>query len=309
MSLKSEMDKNQTVKDAVTRGASIVLITISITITVIPYLLYLLKDRILILTDQTQLIIITISIVITLILALILYFIGTTKIFRNYLMRNNLIELDELTKQLRLSSEKITNYANPKENIVTESYVIFDISLFFKKLIKVRESVKDNNAIRLMSFASNPIEEKFKDKDNVLTYFSNELSFCKEKPDTAVYKIVSIHNKDKLIACKKLLREADKMDIKNFHVAYLNLRKFDNYLPEVIGVDIIGDVVFFMNPEYARITSRANWVSLYIKSEKIADIFREYHTALWEEIEGNEERGVILYDGEKGGIIPHIDEY
>jgi len=314
MNKRKNMKNNDTFLDVVIKGSSIILIVISIVITVVPYLLFLLKEKnILILSDKNQLIIIAFSALITLIFAISLYCIGTIKRFREIILRNNLEELGELTKQLKKSSEIITNTVIPRKNIVMESFLIppNNINQFYEILINLRENAQDRN-IRLMNFGLHPFQENNKnnnDNNYIRQYFNDELSFYKKDPNASIYKIVSIHTKAKLDEYKKIVNQAKKMSLRNFHLGYLNIKKFDNYPPDIIGVDIISDVVLFMNPLYARITDESDYTALYIKSKEISETYRLYHKALWREIEDDEERGLILYGGKNGGISPKIEEY
>jgi len=315
MSKEKGLERNDTFLDVVIKGASIVLIVVSVVIAVVPYLLYLLKDdNILILSDQHQLLIITISAGITLFFAIVLFCIGTIKRFREIILHNNIKEINKLTNQLKASSDIITNAVTPRKNLVMESFKIpaNDINQFYKILIDLRENAQDNRSIRLMNFGPYPIQENSKhndDTDYVQQYYDNELPFYKKNPNASIYKIVSIHTKEKLDEYKKLVNRAEKMSLRKFHLGYLNIKKFDNYPPDIIGVDIISDVALFMDPVYARITDESDYTALYIKSTDISETYREYHKALWREIRDDEGRGLILYDGETGGISPKIEEY
>jgi len=307
--------KKEGEKDIVIKGASLVLLFVSFVFACVPYLVpYLLNflfDDTIQLTNDNLFKITAFSVGITLLFALALFCIGTMKQFRGLILRDNMEELNKITNQLKQSSDSIADNVLSENNIVIESYIINDISTFFNKLIEVREKVQKNRNIRLMSFALNPNEEEYKDKDGVKTYYNSELLFCNENKDMAVYKIVSIHTEKKLISCQNLVRKAEEMKLRNFNLAYLKLNKFGNHPPEIIGLDIIGDVVFLMNPEYARITSESDWVSLYIKSPSVSEIYRNYHKALWKTIkhDASKKCGLILYEGEGGGTSPRIEEY
>jgi len=300
-------ERNDTFLDFVMKGASVISIFVSLSVVIIPILLkHLPDDGTKISEENVSWITISCTVIIY-ILALALYFLGTTEKFRNYLMRDNLIELDELTEQLKESGDHIADRISPKENIVIESKLIKDIGQLFKKLIELRKKkAHSEQAVRLMSLSTDPVEKKYKDKKGVQKYYKDELSFCKRNPNTPVYKIFTIHSKQKLIDCKKLVKEAQHRAIPNLHLAYLNVKKFNNNLPNVIGVDIIGDSIFYMNPKYSRITNKPGWKTIYIKSQEIADIFSDYHNSLWEEIEKDPNRGLILYDGENDGISANI---
>jgi len=311
-------EKKDGEKDVVIKGASLVLLFVSLALTstpyFVPYLLnFLLGDNLNITINNLSKIT-AFSIGIISFFAIILFCTGTIKGFRVLILRDDLDKLNKLTNQLKISSDIITNTVTPKKNLVQESFIIppNDINQFYKILIELREKAPDNNSIRLMNFGPHPIQansENNEDIDYVRQYYANELLFYKKKPNASIYKIVSIHTKEKLEEYKTLVKKAEKMHLRKFNLGYLNIKKFDNYLPEVIGVDIINDVSLFMNPEHATITSKSEYTALYIKSPEISRIYRDYHKALWRAIEDDEERGLILYGEKNGGISPKIEEY
>jgi len=255
---------------------------------------------------------------ITMIFAVVLWFIGARKQFWDLALLKKFGELNDITERLNNITEAnkdITKHidnckTNPIENIVRESCVITESSMFYEKLIEARERAQNKTSIRLTNFATHPVNRNDKNKDianNNLNYFKNELAFYKNKPDIFVYKIVSIHTREKLKDCKDLVLEAERLKLGNYNLAYLNIEELNYNLPGVIGIDVIGDEVFLMNPEFARHTPKSGWVSIHMKSPKFAEIYTSYHNALWREID--EGRGYILYDGERGGISSKIEEY
>ena len=309
-------ERNKVVLDIITKGASLILIVISIVIYVAgPFVSYLFQGA---LSHEELFKITSISAIIILIFAVILYCMGTMKKFRELALCDNIIELNELSTMLNNNletSDKLASHIRKclnttNENLVIESYIIYKISDYYIRLKKVREDTEDHRSIRLMNFSTLPASRNksyTKDEISVKKYFNKELMFCKNKPESNVYKIVTIHTKEKLEECRNLVNGANKMKLHNFHLAYLNIDKFNNDLPELIGADIIGDEVFLMNPKYARITPKSNWAAIYMKSPIIAEKLGEYHHALWEEI--TDGRGYILYDGEKDIINPDIEDY
>jgi len=305
-------------KSVVIKGASLVLLVVSLALTsapyFVPYLLNFLLDDNINITVNNLSKITAFSIGIISFFAIILFCIGTIKRFRGLILRDDLDKLNKLTNQLKISSDIITETVTPEKNLVQKSFIIppNDINQFYKILIELREEALDNRSIRLMNFGPHPIQassENNDDIDYVRQYYANELLFYKKKPNASIYKIVSIHTREKLEEYKTLVKKAEKMHLRKFNLGYLNIKKFDNYPPEVIGVDIISDVALFMNPEYATITSKSEYTALYIQSPEISEIYRNYHKALWRAIEDDEERGLILYGEKNGGISPKIEEY
>jgi hypothetical protein len=310
---KDEM-KKVTYLDIVINGASIILLIISIVVSIVPFLLDFIKTTTL--TNEQIFIITGCCSGVILIFSIVLFCIGTIKRFRDIILRNNLAELDELINRFSNTSDNLNNHINncsnrPVENLIKESYIIKKPSDFYKKLFDLREKSQSNTSIRLMNFSTTYINANDKEtRESATKYFNNELSFYKEKPDTSVYKIVSIHTKEKLDELKKLVTEVERRRLRNFHVAYLNIKQLNNNIPEIISVDVLGDELLFMHPKYGRITDKANWAAMYMKSNELARIFEGYHIHLWNMIESDtsEERGFILYGKEDWGINPNIEK-
>ena len=233
---------------------------------------------------------------------LLILFINSDKKKRS----NLLTELQGLAANLNV---KIDNCPQSRENIIIKSHKLGE-GEFYNYLDEAKERIPnvDGKEIRLTNFARNLTENDLgQNSDN---YFNNELQFYKDKFYVHVYKIISIHSKDKFRKCKKL---TDKItDLPNFHFAYLKIENFENEkLPKIIGVQIINDEVILMDPTVPLIAARNNFKNpIYIKSQEIAMIYSEYHRKLWNEIESfhngqnggrnNKYSGYILYSLEHG---------
>ena len=91
--------------------------------------------------------------------------------------------------------------------------------------------------------------------------------------------------------------------------------------PRIIGVQIINDVVIFMDPCVARIDASKHQNSIFIRSELIVNIYQPYHKDLWQGIENyhhqytnentdfNAKRGYmgfILYSGDTKYILENM---
>jgi len=231
--------------------------------------------------------------------------------------RNKLsIELNGLAGNLKDSIHSCENLSTSIKSlpqigdIIQRSYQLNSIKSFYKHLNKARNRIQEsedkNIIIRLTNYADTISEEK-----DAKNYFENEIKFCNDKSSVQVFKIVSIHTAKKFRQCKKLVDDAIASKLQNFHLAYLNIKEFDNNnLPKIIGVQIIEDEVILMDPSFARIDLGNNDKNpLFIKSSKIAEIYFNYHDQLWSEIaeyhanQSNYENndgysGYILYDGE-----------
>jgi hypothetical protein len=200
-------------------------------------------------------------------------------------------KLNDLTVQLEKSLEHckyLTNHIEdcPRysgQNIVEKS-VLLSENDFFKYLDKARNQDSDNVEIRLTNFARS-IEAQKKIENGAKKYYEDEINFCYNKINKIkLYRIVSIHTKDKFKDCIKLAKEAWEKKLPNYNLAYLHIDDFNEKLPKITGVQIINDEVILMDPIVARISNTKFREPIFIKSKKIADIYSDYYTELWEEI-------------------------
>jgi len=202
-------------------------------------------------------------------------------------------KLGNLTNQLEESIKRcgvLTTHIEdcprlPGQNIVEKSYLMSK-SDFFKCLDKARNQASDNTEIRLMNFARSITKQK-KEIDNVEQYYENEIDYCNKNRDkVTLYRIVSIHTKDKFDYCIKLANEAWEKKLPNLNLAYLYIDDFNEKLPKITGVQIIGDdEVILMDPRHARPSNTNFLPPIFLKSKEIADIYSEYYKKLWDEIE------------------------
>jgi len=226
---------------------------------------------------------------------------------------------NKLTEELKEITSKLCIVEDNKNiSFIERATLIMSKADFFKELDSARNSVSGVTDIRLMNF-SKTIQEQ-DEEENIKKYYQQEIDFYREKNTVNLFKIVSIHTKEKLKECLNLAKAAEKEGLENFNLAYLNIEKFgDVTLPKIIGVQIIDDNVIFMNPTSARIDTQDNQAVL-IKSKLISQIYCEYHKKVWEGIENyhkqwlanklkDEEKkeskgyiGHILYTGEDGTI-------
>ena len=295
------------------KGASFVLLVISIAVSVIiPFTANWFEAKGVIVLSTEQFFKITIiNASIILLFAIILYCICSIKRFRDILLKENIIELNELMgkvkSNLRNSSRLADHIENCKidirNNIVEKSCLITSEKSFYDHLTYASKDNK-NRIIRLTNFTkklANDGESTYEDKKISSEYFNNELERYKNNPNAIIYKIVTIHTQDKLKELKALVKEAREKNVSNFNLAYLNIDKLDSHLPGIIGVQILDDEVILLNPRFARAISLADNHALYIKSSSIARIFERYHDDLWQEIK-LKKRGFILIDIDNGGI-------
>jgi len=214
---------------------------------------------------------------------------------------------DKLTGELKEIADKINASKNLFEKIkshliVRESKLIENKNDFFDDLETARKNAPDNTEIRIMNFTMTIKEQKEK---NARDYFEKEIDFYYKRNNVKLFKIVSIHTKEKFKECWELLKKAKGLE--NFHLAYLNIKEFNNnILPKITGVQIINDVVILMHPTSARIDTPDHRKPIFIKSEEIAEIYSDYHRKIWEEIEDYHNQWLVNENVERKGYIGHI---
>ena len=218
-------------------------------------------------------------------------------------------ELTEITDKLVISKDHLEEIKG--FSLIKKAELIKSKADFFKVLDKARKSTPENGntEIRLMNFAKT-IQEQQKE-ENARKYYKQEIDFCQERRDVKLFKIVSIHTKEKFIECWKMAKEAEKNELENFYLAYLHMSDFEEVtLPKIIGVQIIDDNVIFMHPTSARIDTADHREPIFIQSKEIAEIYSDYHRELWKEIKKYHKQWLArdLKDEEKKeyGYIGHI---
>jgi len=200
------------------------------------------------------------------------------------------------------------------DNLVKKSHMINNVDEYYQHLTRARENA-DKKDVILTNFSTKPYEIGNQNRNK---YYSTNNSFI-NRTKCNVYRIVTVHTSEKLSFLKELINDAKKSKSQNYYLAYLDIEKFsdDNgdTLPGIIGIDIIENEVIIMDFSYAR-ALRKNGVfikPLYIESEKIAEICRDYYKKIWEDLSGvtpesrRRYQGHILYNGPTGEVIEDID--
>jgi len=185
-----------------------------------------------------------------------------------------------------------------ENNVVNKSKIILNDE-YYTLLKETRR--RANKHILLTNFTKNP--EANETGNN---YFIDDVDLIKTA-NIPVYRIVTIHNEEKLSLCKKMVEMAQSNNLRNFYLAYLNVENFGP-IPPLIGVDIVDDEVFILNPRKARVSNtEPDGEHVYIKSKEIADTFKKYHHKIWNEI-SDHNLGYHLYSG-NNGVSRNIDFY
>ena len=236
------------------------------------------------------------------------------------------IHIHSNKKKLIDELKEITDRINANKNFVEEIKSLFIVKAaklisnkddFYDELDNARKRITDDTEILLMNLVKN-IQEQKKGK-NAKQYFEDEMNFFLERKNVKLFKIVSIHTKEKFKECWKLAKEAQENKLENYNLAYLVIDSFNEKLPKITAVQIIDkDEVILMDPIVARISNTKFRPPIFLKSKEIADLYADYYKELWKEIEGyhnqrlnnefdDEEKneykgyiGYILYTGENG---------
>jgi len=264
---------------------------------------------------------------------------STTKCLRRFIIdeeiENNNIELSkelsELASSLKMSTEKFDEFLNRNEKyfkvtekhmddcrkintIVKKSYMINDVDEYYQQLKKARENA-DEKEVYLTNFSTKPYKRDNKYRDD---YYSTNIDFVKNAKCN-VYRIVTVHTREKLEFLQKLVDDAIESDSAKYNLAYLDIERFSNEtgdtLPGIVGMDIIEDEVIIMDFKFARALKKNDVFEnpLYIESERIADMCRKYYEAIWNEISNEtliskrKYQGYVLYNGPTRKVHEDID--
>jgi hypothetical protein len=204
-----------------------------------------------------------------------------------------------------------------RDNFVSKSYMINEIAEYYKHLTKARQKA-DNGKVYLTSFSTRIYATDNKERND---YYLNDFELIKNK-ECQVYRIVTVHSSEKLIYLRELFDDAVKHKSEKYNLAYLDIEEFsdgtNNKLPDIVGMQIIGDEIFIMDFRYARALTRIGFKKLlYMESKETADMCREYYEMIWKEISVSNEsdtdksyhryKGYILYDGTTQSVHKNID--
>jgi len=147
-------------------------------------------------------------------------------------------------------------------------------------------------------------------------FLNDEVDYCRNKKNTSqVRRIITIHSEMKFILYKNMIENIGE-PVDNLKIAYLDIDNLEDVnIPRIIGLQIIDDEVFIMNPLTARIVNPQRYDPnkiIIINDKETSEIFEKYYIELWDEIESSSEKdsieykkshigykGYILYDGEK----------
>jgi hypothetical protein len=241
-------------------------------------------------------------------------------------------ELSELASSLQISIKKFDKSIDKNEhyfkdviiphidecsrvdNLVRRSRMINNVDDYYQQLTKAREQAVGKN-VYLTNFSTKPYlnDNKYRDE-----YYSTDIEFIKRN-ECQVYRIVTVHSLEKLVFLKKLVEDAKNNEPVNYNLAYLDIEEFSNEtgdkLPGIIGMDIIENEVIIMDFRYARALRKHDGFErpLYIESEKIADMCRDYYKMIWEDISDETPmskrryNGYKLYNGSTKSVNEGID--
>jgi len=226
-------------------------------------------------------------------------------------------KLDKLIERNKDYFDKSINHMDSCpgiDNLVRRSHMINNVDEYYQHLIKLRENT-DEKDVYLTNFSTKPYVIDNKNRDE---FYSTNNDFIK-RAKCNVYRIVTVHSKEKLLFLKKLLEDAKESDSVKYHLAYLDIKRFSDEtgdkLPGIVGMDIIENKIIIMDFKYARALRKNDGFEkpLYIESEEIADKCRMYYKAIWDDISNEVSaskrryQGYILYNGTSRKVHEDID--
>jgi len=241
-------------------------------------------------------------------------------------------KLSELTRHLQISSGKLDKSIDQNDyyfkeviiphiddcsridNLVRRSYMINDIDMYYQKLIEARQKINSRD-VYLTNFSTGYYQSN---NENRNKYYSTDFNFIKNI-SCKVFRIVTVHSPEKLLFLRELFKDAIKSESLKYHLAYLDIEEFsnenDDILPGIVGMDIIGNEVIIMDFRYARALRKNDGFEnpLYIESEEIAHLCREYYKMIWNDISNETPtskrryQGYVLYNGATRKVHDDMD--
>jgi hypothetical protein len=201
------------------------------------------------------------------------------------------------------------------DNLVKKSCLIENIDEYYQHLTNARKRANKKD-VYFTSFSTRPYKA---DNESRREFYKNDIDFIKDK-ECEVYRLVTVHSHEKLLFLKELVADAVNSKSLKYYLAYLNIKEFsDDKLPEIVGMDIIGNEVIIADFRYARaLRENAFEEPIYIESEEIADKFRRYYEKIWDDIKKSSDenntpaarrryKGYILYDGLNRRVHENIE--
>lgn len=205
-------------------------------------------------------------------------------------IKNQIKEIEPIVKNL---SNEIRNFNNASVEVLSQH------EDFYYKLTKCRLGA--TREVLLTQLDPNP-PESYEDESKRKSYFESDIEYAKLHPTVTIKRILSIETKEKMEWVRGLI-DATK-DLPNLFLAFVNIENItkERPFPKMLSLQIIDkNEVFVLNPQYSYMP-KSYQSCFYLKNKDVAEIFVDYHTAIWRELERDSENsefkhGCILKEG------------
>jgi len=215
-------------------------------------------------------------------------------------------ELKEIKSKIEQIAPTVTRLSNEIRNFNNASLeVLTQHEDFYSKLTKCRLCA--TSEVLLTQLDPNP-PESYEDESKRKSYFDSDIEYAKSHPHINIKRILRIETKKKMEWVRGLI-EATK-DLPNLFLAFVNIENIakERPFPKMLSLQIIDrNEVFVLNPQYSYMP-KSYQPCFYLKNRDVAQIFVDYHTDIWRELERDSENdeykhGCILKEGKE----IHID--
>lgn len=215
-------------------------------------------------------------------------------------------ELKEIKDKIEQLVPNVTSLSNEIRNFNNASIeVLSQHEDFYSKLTKCRLCA--TLEVLLTQLDPNP-PESYEDESKRKSYFDSDIEYAKSHPHVTIKRILSIETEEKMEWVRGLI-DATK-DLPNLFLAFVNIENIakERPFPKMLSLQIIDrNEVFVLNPQYSYMP-KSYQPCFYLKNRDVAQIFVDYHTDIWRELERDSENneykhGCILKEGKE----IHID--
>lgn len=214
---------------------------------------------------------------------------------RNSELKEIKTKIEQIVPTVTSLSKEVRNLNNASIEVLTQH------EDFYSKLTKCRLCA--TREVLLTQLDPNP-PESYEDESKRKSYFDSDIEYAKSHPHVAIKRILSIETREKLEWVRGLI-EATK-DLPNLFLAFVNIENIakERPFPKMLSLQIIDrNEVFVLNPQYGYMP-KSYQPCFYLKNRDVAQIFVDYHTDIWRELERESENseykhGCILKEGKE----------
>lgn len=211
-------------------------------------------------------------------------------------------ELKEINSKIEQIVPTVTNLSTEIRNINNASIeILTQHEDFYYKLTKCRLCAKTE--VLLTQLDPHP-PESYEDESKRKSYFASDIEYARTHSNVNIKRILSIETEAKMKWVRDLI-EATK-DLPNLFLAFVNIDNIakERPFPKMLSLQIIDkEEVFVLNPQYSYMP-KSYQPCFYLKNKDVAQIFADYHAAIWRELELDSENdeykhGCILKEGKE----------